>query len=425
MALSIERLRYYDGEFLRAFDWTAEQTYQIEMRRRLHLAMGHWGIVEGLDIASDKEGSTTIFAINPGVAIDPAGREIFVFNPYQLDDTLLNANLIRSADTYQLVLQYQLTPNTPPSAGYGQCSGGNQYTRWQEGFAVLIKPKTWKQPTPIPKATDPLSENAVQDGFAVPLAKVVIGPDSSGSSLIVTGWSGDNRTYIGTRTQVIAPPVRAASPDITAAETPLNPPTSIEVYSSVYVHDNLIVGKNFALAGKSPPTPAKLGDVKVAGDIILQGKIYTEDINQNWTDLVSAVQSQVVPQIVVSTSSHVISLPGANAASDDSSGIDPAVVQVPTTFPVGRFNIAASAWITGVGLRDNATVQYVLNHTSGQLAYSVSVTPKADGQNADLQFSWSVGPVANPGVDGLATSWTSAVETISVGYMVVFTPKTS
>ncbi|MGO9227907.1 MAG: hypothetical protein ACLQKA_01675 [Bryobacteraceae bacterium] len=423
MALSIERLRYYDGEYLRAYDWTAEQTYQIEMRRRLHLAMGHWGIVEGLDIASDTEGNTTTFAINPGVAIDPAGREIFVFNAYQLDDTLLNANLITTPNTYQLLLQYQLIPNTPPAAGYGQCSGGNQYTRWQEGFAVLIKPKTWTQPTPLPKATDALSENAAQDGFAVPLANVVIGPDSSGS-LVVLSFSTTNRRYCGTRTQCIAPPIRAAKPDITAAETPLNPPTSIEVHSSVYVHDNLIVGQNFALAGNSPPTPASMGSVKVAGDIVLQGKIYTEDVNSNWTDLVSALQSQVVPQIVMSSSLHVISLPGAGSTIDVSTGIDPSVVQVPTTFPVGKFNVSASAWVAGVSLRDNTTVQQVLASTSGQIAYSASVTATPDAQNADLQFTWSVSPVAHPGTGG-ASSYTSAVESISVGYVVVFTPKSS
>jgi hypothetical protein len=423
MALSIERLRYYDGEYLRAYDWTAEQTYQIEMRRRLHLAMGHWGIVEGLDIASDKEGSTTTFAINPGVAIDPAGREIFVFNAYQLDDTLLNANLITTPNTYQLLLQYQLIPNTPPSAGYGQCSGGNQYTRWQEYFAVLLKPKTWTQPAPLPKATDALSEDAVQDGFAVPLANVVIGPDSSGS-LVVLSFSSTNRRYCGTRTQHITTPIRAAKPDITAAETPLNPPTSIEMYSSVYVHDNLIVGQNFALAGNSPPTPASMGSVKVAGDIVLQGKIYTEDVNSNWTDLVSALQSQVVPQIVMSSTLHVISLPAADSTIDVSTGIDPSVVQVPTTFPVGKFNVSASAWVAGVSLRDNTTVQQVYASTSGQLAYSASVTATPDAQNADLQFTWSVGPVAHPGTVG-PSSYTSAIESISVGYIVVFTPKSS
>jgi hypothetical protein len=422
MALSIERLRYYDGEYLRAYDWTAEQTYQIEMRRRLHLAMGHWGIVQGLDIASDTEGSTTTFAINPGVAVDPSGREIFVFVPYQLDDSLLNANLITTPNTYQLLLQYQLTPNAPPSAGYGQCNGGNQYTRWQEGFNVLLKPKSWTQPTPLPVATGALSENAALDGFAVPLANVVIGPDSSGS-LVVQSFNNSNRRYWGLRTQRIRPPIRAAAPDITAAETPLDPPTSIEMHGSVYVHDNLIVGQNFPVAGNSPPTPAKLGDVKVAGDIILQGKIYTEDVNQNWTDLVSAVQSQVVPQIVTSTTPHVISLPGANATTNDSTGTDPTVVQVPTTFPVGGFNASATVWVTGVSYRDNTTVQYVLANTSGQISYNVTVAATADGQNADLQFTWSVSPVANPGVDGLASSWTSIIETISVGYMVVFTPK--
>ena len=423
MALSIERLRYYDGEFLRAYDWTAEQQYLVQMRRRLHLATGHWGIVEGLDIASDVEGSTTTFAINPGVAIDPAGREIFVFNPYQLDDTLINANIITAANTYQLLLQYQLIANTPPSAGYGQCNGGNQYTRWQESFAVLIKPKGWKQPTPLPKATDALSENAAQDGFLVPIAMVVIGQDSS-NSMVVQSTSGDNRKYYGTRTQYISPPVRAASPDITAAETPLKPPTSIEMYSSVYVHDNLIVGPNFAIAGNSPPTPAATGDLKVAGDIILQGKIYTEDLNSNWTDLVSSVQSQVVPQIVISTSPHIISMPGANNPGEDDSGIDPTAPPVNTTFPANGFNVSASVWVTGVSFRDQTSVQYVMANSSGQVAYNVTVSVTASGQSANLQFNWSVSPIA-AGMDGNSSHYTTAIESISVGYMVVFTPKSS
>ncbi len=421
MALSIERLRYYDGEFLRAFDWTAEQTYLIEMRRRLHLALGIWGIVQGLDIAGDTEGSTTTFAINPGVAIDPAGREIFVFNPYQLDDTLLNTNLINSPKTYQLLLQYQLTPNTPPSAGYGQCNGGNQYTRWQEGFVVLIRPLSWKQPTPLPQAIDAISENAVQDGFAVPIANITVGVDPSGS-LVVTGWSGDNRRYAGTRTQHFSLPVRAATPDITAAETPLAPPTSFEMHGSVYINDNLIVGQNFALAGSSPPTPAKVGDVKVAGDIILNGKIYSKDVTGNWKDLVSSVQSQVVPQMVVSTAPVLINMPGANSPIDDTTGDEPTIVQVPTTLPANGFTISAACWVTGVALRDAATVTFVQTATSGQITYNVTVSATPDGQNADLKFHWAISPVAHPGLGGPAT-YTSAIESISVGYLVVFTPK--
>ena len=36
MSNQIERLRYYDGEYLRSYDFTDEQAYHIEMRRRLN-----------------------------------------------------------------------------------------------------------------------------------------------------------------------------------------------------------------------------------------------------------------------------------------------------------------------------------------------------------------------------------------------------
>ncbi len=416
MALSIERLPcYYDGEFLRAFDWTVEQTYQIQMRRRLHLAMGRWGIVEGLDLATDTEGSASTFAINPGVAVDPEGREIFVFNAYQLDDTLLQANLIRSAGYYQLLLQYQLTPNTPPSAGYGECNGGNQYTRWQEGFTVILS-NTWTQPTPLPKATDALSENAVQDGFAVPLARVLVQPDSSGS-LVIVSFSTDNRSYYGTRTQCITPPIRPAKTDLTAAQTPLNPPASLELHSDVYVHDNLIVGPNFSL-GTSPPSPASPGSVKVAGDIILQGKVYSLNAAGNWADLVSAIQSQVVPQIVSST--VTISIAPTNSAGTGTYAL-PTPVQPPNTLQPGSYKVSASAWLQGVIWQDKAVVDNVFATLGGsapvQYQVGVQTVTATAGGGANLTLNFTVQPVATIG-----GSLVSAIDSLAVGYMVIFTP---
>ena len=92
MTPPIDRVRYYDGEYLRAFDFADEQTYHMEMRRRLNMALHLWGIVEGLDITKDTEAGITQYAIEPGMAIDPYGREILVFAPYVLDETVLTAN---------------------------------------------------------------------------------------------------------------------------------------------------------------------------------------------------------------------------------------------------------------------------------------------------------------------------------------------
>src|ERR1051325_3854140 len=140
MALDIERARYYDGEFLTSADFTAEQKYHLETRRRLHMAMNMWGIVDGLDIQSDTEGTVKTFSIAPGTAIDAYGREIFVGAPYQLDDSVLQANIINKVGRYVLLIRYKVDPATPPSNGYGQCQGGNQLTRGPASFESALKP---------------------------------------------------------------------------------------------------------------------------------------------------------------------------------------------------------------------------------------------------------------------------------------------
>ena len=44
----IERLNYYEGEFLGATDFQAEQEYHRDMRRRHNVGQHTWGIVSGL-----------------------------------------------------------------------------------------------------------------------------------------------------------------------------------------------------------------------------------------------------------------------------------------------------------------------------------------------------------------------------------------
>ena len=45
MSSPIERVRYYEGEYLRSADFDAEQSYHIEMRRRMNHALHLHGIV--------------------------------------------------------------------------------------------------------------------------------------------------------------------------------------------------------------------------------------------------------------------------------------------------------------------------------------------------------------------------------------------
>ncbi len=431
MAQTTQRLRYYDGEYLGSFDFTAEQSYHLGMRRRLHLALNLWGIAYGLNILTDTEGTVSTYAIAPGAAIDAFGREIFVFDACQLTSDLITQNLITLPNTYQLMLQYTLTPTTAPAAGYGQCNG-NQQTRWQEGFHVLLWPQAQSLPAAQPSPTDALSENAKVDGWAVPIGTVTVGYGDDGKTLIIQNATEVNRQYIGARLQRIVSPEDATSQfDITAAQTPENPPASIELDSNVYIPDNLIVGTNFSLTLDSgAPTPPKTGNLKVAGDLFLQGSIFAlNTVTSKWTSLqnfIASLQSSVgslLPQIVTGTSTVAIPL---NSASDVSTGTS-SIIAVATTFNQGAFTAQASASIAGVIWRDHTTVQNVRALLGGgnvDGSYSITATPAITTTGINLNFTWAIAPVKQMMVGG-QNVFVSAIDSIVVSYIVVFTPKTS
>jgi hypothetical protein len=79
MANEIERVRYFDYQFLTAKDFTDEQNYHIQMRELQNKYMFSPGIVDGLTvrIGSDQRSLT----VGPGMAIDEQGRAIIVSEP--------------------------------------------------------------------------------------------------------------------------------------------------------------------------------------------------------------------------------------------------------------------------------------------------------------------------------------------------------
>jgi hypothetical protein len=80
----IKRLHYFNGQFLREPDFTAEQDYHVEHQRD-HVRLLHRpGIAEGLDIPNPPTGATAV-TINAGVAFDDSGRRILLANNEALD----------------------------------------------------------------------------------------------------------------------------------------------------------------------------------------------------------------------------------------------------------------------------------------------------------------------------------------------------
>src|SRR5690349_6644536 len=98
----VERVHYYQRQYLGASDFTDEQDYHRDMRRRVNLGSLTWGIVCGLELVEkDQEGGTgakDIFIL-PGFARDGFGREIVVEQPYPLDPALFEVFLTKLHQT--------------------------------------------------------------------------------------------------------------------------------------------------------------------------------------------------------------------------------------------------------------------------------------------------------------------------------------
>jgi hypothetical protein len=85
MPNTVKRLNYYDHQFLRAPDFTDEQSYHLNMRR-LHNSLLHtWGIAQGLQVAVATGGTGTAVTVSAGVGIDSTGRELVLASATNLE----------------------------------------------------------------------------------------------------------------------------------------------------------------------------------------------------------------------------------------------------------------------------------------------------------------------------------------------------
>ena len=82
MPNAVQRLHYFDQQFLRAADFTAEQDYHVGLRRAHNRSVHGWGIASGLAVDLTPPTSVTVRA---GYALDSAGREIVLTEDVVLD----------------------------------------------------------------------------------------------------------------------------------------------------------------------------------------------------------------------------------------------------------------------------------------------------------------------------------------------------
>jgi hypothetical protein len=319
MSTEIERLLYSERQYLRSFDFTAEQTYHLEMRRRLNLALHLWGIVHGLELLQGDvvQGAQKQWYLSEGMAIDAYGREIIVSAKHLLSDDL-HTNLITGAGTYSVWIGYKREPAMPPEAGYQHCDLKDQFTRWRESFEIRIfgltaaNPNPSEDPDPFGDLPDDAKKNDAEK-FTWLIHLGTINVDRPGT---IAKATNENRIYVGIRTQRIVAP-RHATPDFHVlgfspiqANDPLKPLTSIAVTDNLFLEQNLIAGQDFVVdsAKIQPPAPASpfpnpAGNVKIASDLFLQGNLYTHcdpTDPQQWLNLDQCIRERIknsVPEV--------------------------------------------------------------------------------------------------------------------------------
>jgi hypothetical protein len=420
MSGTIERLNYYEREYLRSFDFIAEQNYHIEMRRRLNLALHLWGIVGGMDVAKGAlvPGAPEQFYISDGLAIDAFGREILLFSPYALTDDDVRKNQISASGNYKLWISYDLELTTPPTRGFGVCDLKDQYTRWRESYRVIISNDL--PPANEPKLTAELLDDPDKQPWPIRLGTVTVG--SVGGKLTITNAFAEERVYIGLRAQrVVAPTTPKSSQDFdaTKSNSPLDAPLSIGVEANLFAEKNLVVGANFRVDQIKPPPqpqppatfPSPTGNLKVASDMFIQGNIYA-NIAGDWLGLGEYFKS-FVPEIVTGVK-QIFPLPNNDPSFD--------IVSVPVTTKLPRVSdarmVVAVAGIDWVS-RNTSNVWAGGSNPNALQRIKLEVTGFTFvGKDYDFKVRWEIGP-RHPQI---GAPQLLNVHSLSVSYIVVFYP---
>lgn len=81
---NFKRVHFFHGMLLTEKDFKDEQKYHMKKRKLINRMLHGWGVVCGLKITPENVESSKII-IQPGLALDCAGNEILVCEPYELD----------------------------------------------------------------------------------------------------------------------------------------------------------------------------------------------------------------------------------------------------------------------------------------------------------------------------------------------------
>ncbi|WP_157217417.1 hypothetical protein [Flavisphingomonas formosensis] len=136
---SIERVNFYQYQYLGAEDLQALDAYHRDMRRRHNLGPHSWGIVTGATIAEvPREGDDPFvdIVVMPGVVVDGFGREMVIFEQTKIDPELF---LAYATDRHlELWIQYDELAGQPATGGFAPCTDATAYSRITETFRFFV-----------------------------------------------------------------------------------------------------------------------------------------------------------------------------------------------------------------------------------------------------------------------------------------------
>jgi len=204
-AEDIQRLNFYERQFLRPRDFRDEQAYHIEMRRRHLIAHHTWGIIVGLELLHDAASDT--WSVTPGMAVDGYGREIVVFSAEPLDVEAIRSQLAGTVQPTKLKiwLEYRIEKSQRPAAGYEVCEQPGQFIRLRETFGLIYQddpPGAPPRETPPPHDVLPDDLEVDPPPWPVRLGTIIWDPIIKK----ITGKDRDGRVYVGNITSEILAP---------------------------------------------------------------------------------------------------------------------------------------------------------------------------------------------------------------------------
>lgn len=145
---ALERNRFFYGKLLTAEDFIAEQNYFNTKMRLLNSLLFGSGVIAGLNVIKTDERSV---AIDSGIALDYAGREIIVPEPMLVKINELDGydSFVRENADYTrayLCIEYNETRTQPihsiARSALDDENNGPEYNRITEGFSLYITDKT-------------------------------------------------------------------------------------------------------------------------------------------------------------------------------------------------------------------------------------------------------------------------------------------